>query len=287
MPRSRSSSSSVPRIACSGLFSSCATPDTSTPTAASRSWRTTWRCSDCSVSRILPLLLHLVIEREVRFAQVGGHRDERLLQLRQLAVRHRRPLRRRQIAVGDPLHRGAQAVDAARHRRRQAEREQQDGADGDRDDRQVAPEERRRRAATARLVGMPTLSSHGPRSTTALPYERSTLSSAGPHLRARHVARRGRIRAGRLADVQLGVAAARQHPAVLVRQRHHRAFRQRDVAEQRLQAREVEAEAEHADERALRRCAPDTTARWSAGCEIRPVISSLTCGLPVRTTSLT
>ena len=45
------------------------------------------------------------------------------------------------------------------------------------DDRQVAPEERRRARAAATLVGMPTLSSHGPRSTTALPYERSTLSS--------------------------------------------------------------------------------------------------------------
>ena len=106
--------------------------------------------------------------------------------------------------------------------------------------------------ATATLVGMPTLSSHGPRSTTALPYERSTLSS--PVRTCVRGTSRGarRMRIGRLADVQLGVAAARQHPALLVRQRHDRAVRQRDVAEQRLQTRQVEPEAEHADERALR-----------------------------------
>ena len=46
------SSSANPRIAWRGLLISCATPDTSWPTAASRSWRMTWRCSDCTSSRM-------------------------------------------------------------------------------------------------------------------------------------------------------------------------------------------------------------------------------------------
>ena len=51
----------------------------------------------------LALLLDLAIERVVRFAQVRRHRDERVLQLRELEVRHRRLTRRRQVAVGDAL----------------------------------------------------------------------------------------------------------------------------------------------------------------------------------------
>ena len=42
----------MPEMACSGLFSSCAMPDTSTPMAASRSCRITCCCSDCSATRM-------------------------------------------------------------------------------------------------------------------------------------------------------------------------------------------------------------------------------------------
>ena len=46
----------------------------------------------------------------------------------------------------------------------------------------------------------------------------------------------GAVGAERLADVELRVAAAREHAAFRVGQRDHRPFRQRDVAEQRLQS---------------------------------------------------
>ena len=56
---------------------------------------------------------------------------------------------------------------------------------------EVPPVQRRRRASAARLVGMPTLSSHGPRSTTALPYDALDAVEAGaaPACAARRAAR--------------------------------------------------------------------------------------------------
>ncbi len=74
----------------------------------------------------LALLLDLAIQRIARVAEVAGHLDERVLQLRELAVRRRDPGRRRQVAVGDLFGRRAQAIDVERRLRRdqQAEREQ-------------------------------------------------------------------------------------------------------------------------------------------------------------------
>ena len=52
----------------------------------------------------LALLLDLMIERVVGFAQVRRHRDERVLQLCELEIRAPAVRgRRREIAVGDPL----------------------------------------------------------------------------------------------------------------------------------------------------------------------------------------
>ena len=77
----------------------------------------------------LALLLDLMIERVVRFAQVRRHRDERVLQLGELAIGHRRSRGRRQVAAGDLPHGVAHAVHAAAHQRREREREEQHRAD--------------------------------------------------------------------------------------------------------------------------------------------------------------
>ena len=118
----------------------------------------------------LALLLDLAIERVVRFAQVRRHRDERVLQLRRArgsapAFRgggDRSPSAIRWTASRTPLTPRLISVDS--HERERAA---------------TAPiattamiRLRRHSGATrasATLVGMPTLSSHGPRSTTALP----------------------------------------------------------------------------------------------------------------------
>src|SRR5215213_312353 len=74
-------------------------------------------------------------------AQVRRHRDEGLLQLRELAVRYACPGRRREIATCDLARRIADAVEAAGDLRRQRERQQENGADrGDRDDQVAAIE---------------------------------------------------------------------------------------------------------------------------------------------------
>jgi hypothetical protein len=85
----RSSSSAVPRMAWSGLFSSCATPETVH----------------------LALLTHLPVERVPGIAQISGHHDERVLQLRQLPVGRRQPRRGRQIAVRDAPGRRSQPIE--------------------------------------------------------------------------------------------------------------------------------------------------------------------------------
>ena len=60
----------------------------------------------------LPFLLHLAIERVARGPEVGGHRDEGVLQLGDLQVRRPGSRRRRQIAARDPLGRGANPLQA-------------------------------------------------------------------------------------------------------------------------------------------------------------------------------
>ena len=224
----------------------------------------------------------------MRFAQVGGHRDERVLQLRQLAVRRRRPRRRRQIAVGDPLHGGAQrrpmprAIDVDR-----PERQQQDRADRDRDDREVAAEQRRQprhrdagrdadaeqpRTALDDRVAVEALDAVEPGRAPACAARRAAPSDSGS-VDLPMYSSASRLRASTRLSASVSVTTDPSGSGMSLNSVCSRV--------------RLRPSAEHADQRALRRRAPDTPARSVGWFDIRPVISSLTCGLPVRSTSAT
>ena len=144
---------------------------------------------------------------------------------------------------------------------------------------EAAPLERRR-PPPATLVGMPTLSSHGPRSTTALPKKRSTPSTAGEH----RACAAPRAAARRVDPVGLPMyrSASRLRAsttALRVGQRHDRAFRQRNRRESVCERVEVEAEASTPTTAPVDAHRIGEHDRRLAGH--RPVDSSLTTGLPV------
>ena len=87
-----------------------------------------------------PLLLDLPVERIVRLAKVRRHGHERVLQTRQLAVGYRASFGRRQVAVGDALHRQPHSVHTATHPPGQHHCHHQHGANGGIRDHKAAPE---------------------------------------------------------------------------------------------------------------------------------------------------
>ena len=100
---------------------------------------------------------------------------------------------------------------------------------------------------------MATLSSHGPRSMTALPWKRSTPSEPAC-VNVRGTGRR--ILHGSLehrADELLGLEIARHDAAVSIDQRDRRAWRQCETREESSEARKVEAETENTVDHAGRR----------------------------------
>ena len=115
---SRCRSSAKPEIACSGLFSSCAMPESRTPIAASRSCRITCCCSELELLAHAALLVDLPRDRLARLAQVVDHLAERVAQVLELARRHRLERQRAQIAGADAIGACARGARATRSQRR-------------------------------------------------------------------------------------------------------------------------------------------------------------------------
>ena len=168
----------MPRIACSGLFSSWATPETSRPTAARRSWRTTWRCSDCSISRIL---------RSCSTWRSSASRASRRLAAIVMKASCSSAISR----FGDGARAGGERSPSAircaalRSRcrpragvRRHPERQRQHGEHRRNADREVSPPQRREPIARPRCAGCRRSADHGPRSSDGVPTNRSTPSTS-------------------------------------------------------------------------------------------------------------
>ena len=204
------SSSAKPRIACSGLLISCATPDTSWPTAASRSWRITWRCSDCSFLAHAALLGHLRVERGARLVEAAQHLVERLLQLGELARRHRLALDRAEVAGGDALRRGLEMRDRLAEPPRQHDRDDQPAGEAEREHRERARPQRQRAVEGHRHGNA---DAHQPRRAVDRSVRRRPGGRRRSQSRSSFGAHPVRRRQRSPADVAFGLDAARQQPA--------------------------------------------------------------------------
>src|SRR5947209_16187959 len=91
----------------------------------------------------LALLSNLTIEGVARIAKIVGSREERILKLRQLQVRHARARGWTEIAFGDPPDRRPETVELPGELMREPEHQAEDPEDANAQNHQVAPPQRR------------------------------------------------------------------------------------------------------------------------------------------------
>ena len=197
----------------------------------------------------LPFLLHLVIEGVACGPQVGGHRDEGVLQVSDFPVRSVCPVRWGKIATRDALGRRTQPVQPIAGVMRQQEREPEDNQHGRTADSEMPRPERRQPVADE---GTRDADTQRPRSPIDGGGADEPLDTIDVDLQ-RGVFANTRLRRGRdrLTDVSFAVGTAGENLALLIEQRERGAIRKSQAVEYLLQLQHVEAQGEHADNRAV------------------------------------
>ena len=192
-----------------------------------------------------PLLLDLTVEIVVRLPDIGRHGGERFLQFAELTDRHRARLDGGEVPAGDPLRGAPELAKTAAENVRDRQRQEEDGGNRERRDDDVAtPGGRQARG------GDPGRDSDTQQPVSALdPFVAEETLDAVDADRLTPIGDAQRVHGtlrDHAPDVLLGLEAAREDAARRIRQGHDRPFGQRNSTEERLEARQVDAEAEHA-----------------------------------------
>ena len=194
-----------------------------------------------------PLLAHLAVEHGARVVEPAQHQVEGVLQLGELARRHRPPLDGREIARADALRRGLQMRERVGEPARESERDDQPADEAEPENREAARPERRGAVDRQRHRDA---DADDPGSVLDARFAIHAADAVETNvIRGLTIAGRGtQLRRQQLADVALGVAAPGENAPIPIGDGNHRTFGNRNRGERILQRSQIDEEAERADD---------------------------------------